>query len=321
MTPEEEGVLARRLEALLPGHPRIEVTGVASLGAQRLSVFLTISENGHTKKAVAQIAAAGSDAHAVESEAQLLRAAEHAGVPVPRLLAVDSESGTIISEYVEGESIPRRILRLVEATPGLESRLTSDCGQALAMIHQIEIGAFDDLEDLSDPIDYAEAMESRLIMLDTPHPTFRLGVRWLRRNAKIADADPVLVHGDFRLGNFLATEAGLTAVLDWELVHRGDAMEDLAWLCLRTWRFGTDEQTVGGFGSLAALRSAYEEAGGLWRQEAFRWWTVARTLWWGLGLAGQAQSYLAGDTNSVVLAASGRRVVELEYDLLRLMAQ
>jgi aminoglycoside phosphotransferase (APT) family kinase protein len=318
---EEEGVLARRLEALLPGRARVEVTGIASLGAQRQSVFLTIAEDGQTAKAVAQIAAAGGDAHVVKREAALLRAAERAGVNVPRLLAADADSGTIISEYVEGESIPRRILRLVEATPGLGSKLTSDCGRALAAIHQLPTDAFDALEDLSDPLRYADEMESRLEMLDTPHPTFRLGVGWLRRSANVFDADPVIVHGDFRLGNFLASEEGLTAVLDWELVHRGDAMEDLAWLCLRTWRFGSDEREVGGFGSREALRVAYEEAGGIWRQQAFRWWTLARTLWWGLGLAGQAKSYLAGDTNSIVLAASGRRVVELEYDLLRLMAK
>ena len=57
----------------------------------------------------------------------------------------------------------------------------------------------------------------------------------------------------------------------------------------------------------------------LGRDEAVRWWTVARTLWWGLGLARQAQVFMNGDANSIVLAASGRRVVELEYDLLRLM--
>ena len=71
--------------------------------------------------------------------------------------------------------------------------------------------------------------------------------------------------------------------------------------------------------ALAHLRDAYEGAGGAWRDDAFRWWTVARTVWWGLGLAQQAQAFLDGLSRSIVLAASGRRVVELEYDLLTLI--
>ena len=85
------------------------------------------------------------------------------------------------------------------------------------------------------------------------------------------------------------------------------------------WRFGADDREVGGFGAKEDLRRAYEKASGVWREDAFQWWTVARTLWWGLGLARQTQVFIEGGTTSIVLAASGRRVVELEYDLLRLM--
>ncbi len=319
MNPNEGEILARRLADLLPGDGRVEVTGVASLGAQRRTLFLDIARGGQTTKAVAQIARPTLDVTAVENEARLLRAAEQVGVVVPHILAADPESGTIIFEHVAGESIPRRVLRLVEADPDLGSKLTSDCGRTLGMIHQIPTEAFRDLPNLADPGRYAGEMEQLLDSLDTPHPTFRLGIHWLRRHETAAPAESVIVHGDFRLGNFLASNSGITAVLDWELVHLGDPMEDLAWLCLRTWRFGQDDLVVAGFGSLDELRSAYEKAGGQWRDQAFHWWTVARTLWWGLGLARQAQGYLNGDTTSIVLAASGRRVVELEYDLIRLM--
>ena len=327
MSREEPTAVAERLAALLPDAPEVRVTGVASLGAQRQTLFLEILSHGQAKKAVAQIATNildGGDSQAmnaaiVENEARLLRAAEAAGVVVPHILVADPESGTIISEHVEGESIPRRLLRLVEADPELGPRLTADCGRAMAMIHQIPTTGFSDLQNLAGSEDYAREMERLLDSLSAPHPTFRLGVRWLRRHALESVSEPVVVHGDFRLGNMLASNSGLTAVLDWELVHRGDPMEDLAWLCLRTWRFGADALEVGGFGSLADLRVAYEKAGGQWRDEAFHWWTVARTLWWGLGLARQAQAYMNGDATSIVLAASGRRVVELEYDLLRLM--
>ena len=320
MSAEGDAALTASLAAMLPGNPEVRVTGVASLGAQRRTLFLDVIENDQTTKAVAQIAGNVLDAADIEKEARLLRAAENAGVIVPRILGVDAKMGTIISEHVEGESIPRRILRLVEASPGLGSQLASDSGRALAMIHQIPTEEFQDLQDLTSSDRYADEMERLLELLTIPHPTFRLGVRWLRRNKLRAAPKPAVVHGDFRLGNVLASDRGITAVLDWELVHLGDPMEDVAWLCLRTWRFGADDLDVGGFGSLEELRSAYEKAGGEWREDAFEWWTVARTLWWGLGLARQAQAYIDGDANSIVLAASGRRVVELEYDLLCLMA-
>lgn len=295
------------------------MTGAASVGANRRTLFLEVIQRDETTKAVAQIAGTVLDGAEVENEARLLRAAEQAGVVVPHLLAVDTEMGTIISEHVEGESIPRRVLRLVEAQSGLGSKLTSDCGTALAKIHQIPTDDLRNLQDLAASDRYADEMDRLLESLTTPHPTFRLGVRWLRRHEMAGAPKPTIVHGDFRLGNFLVSDRGISAVLDWELVHLGDPMEDLAWLCLRTWRFGADDLVVGGFGSLEELRSAYEGAGGTWRKEAFQWWTVARTLWWGLGLARQTQAYMDGDSNSIVLAASGRRVVELEYDLLRLM--
>lgn len=319
MTGDDVGALTSRLAKILPGNPTVRVTGVASVGANRRTLFLDLEADGQTTKAVAQIASQVLEGDNVTNEIRLLRAAESKGVAVPHILAEDVASGMVVSAHVEGESIPRRILRLVEADPELGERLASDCGTAMAQVHQIPTDEFRDLQDLTDPLRYADEMEKLLETLTAPHPTFRLGVRWLRRNALADRPTPVVVHGDFRLGNFLATERGLSAVLDWELVHLGDPMEDLAWLCLRTWRFGADENEVGGFGSKADLRRAYEKASGVWREDAFQWWTVARTLWWGLGLARQTQVFIEGGATSIVLAASGRRVVELEYDLLKLM--
>ena len=67
------------------------------------------------------------------------------------------------------------------------------------------------------------------------------------------------------------------------------------------------------------LDMGYEAAGGQWRQESFHWWKVLCTLRWGLGLAGQAAAHLNGSVPSIVMAASGRRVAELEYDTLMLI--
>ena len=71
-----------------------------------------------------------------------------------------------------------------------------------------------------------------------------------------------LVHGDFRNGNLIVDENGLRAVLDWEMAHLGDPMEDLGWLCVNSWRFGRHELPVGGFGTREELFAGYAEAGG-----------------------------------------------------------
>jgi len=315
-----------QLAGILSGDVEVKVTGAASLGAQRSTLFIDITDQGHgeasLRKAVVQIAASPLAVSDIDLEVRILCEARRFGVAVPEVLAWDVELGAVISARVSGESIPRRILRLVEANQGLGRKLAEDCGRALALLHRLPIREDAKLADYQDPRRYVEELNATIDCLSTPHPTFRLGLNWLARNADAIERDPVgsLVHGDFRNGNLLISEKGLTAVLDWEIVHLGDAMEDLAWLCLRTWRFGNDDREVGGFASLDDLKKAYESAGGEWRESGFRWWTVARTIWWGLGLARQTQAYLEGHSKSIVLAASGRRVVELEYDVLQLIA-
>ena len=194
---------------------------------------------------------------------------------------------------------------------------------ALANLHRIPAGAappeLDRLSTRDTFGDYCDRLTSSLDQLPDPHPAIRLGVEWLRRHRPWMPPRQAIVHADFRNGNLLVDQGRLSAVLDWELAHVGDPMEDLAYLCLRTWRFGNDHLTVGGFGSLEALRGAYEAGGGDWRHDAFRWWLAARTAWWACGLAAQAAAFSAGMSDSIVLAAGGRRVVELEDDLLNLI--
>jgi aminoglycoside phosphotransferase (APT) family kinase protein len=129
-------------------------------------------------------------------------------------------------------------------------------------------------------------------------------------------AEEVLLHGDFRLGNLVVGPDGVRAVLDWELVHRGDPMQDLGYLCVRAWRFG-GELPVGGFGEYADLFAAYERVSGrAVDPAAVRWWEVFGTVWWGGACMLQAWRHLSGAERSVELVAIGRRVWEQEYDVL-----
>ncbi|MFQ5556076.1 MAG: phosphotransferase family protein [Acidimicrobiales bacterium] len=307
------------------------VAGVASVGAHRSTVFLDLDGDLGPVQVAAQIQPAdrvGTE-HSLVHEAAVLTAVRAHGVLAPEvLLATDDPAAAgaplLVTRRVHGLAVPRRILRAVQADRDLRSRLTDQLAQQLALVHSLPVDGLPPslARPSRAPADaFTDELTETLAQLDVPLPAVRLALRWLRRSPP-AETARTLVHGDFRNGNIIVDPdggRGLVTVLDWELAHVGDPMNDLAWLCLRTWRFGEDDHPVGGLGSIKRLRRAYESAGGGWREEAFRWWTVARTAWWTLGLARQGRAFRDGLTSSLIMAASGLRVAELEYDLLTLI--
>jgi len=257
------------------------------------------------------------------TEAALLRAAADQGVPVPGVVATDADGpdgaaalGTawMVVERVPGETIARRILR-DDAYAAARPRLAAQCGDALARIHRIDPAAVPRLAGG----DQVAQIRAALDAVGEAHPAFELGFRWLDRNRPAPGAADTVVHGDFRNGNLVVGPDGLAAVLDWELAHRGDPLEDLGWLCVRAWRFGA-EPRVGGFGEVDELVGAYEATSGeAVDRAALHWWEVLGTLKWGIICAVQAHTHLTGVVRSVELAAIGRRVCEVEHDLLLLL--
>ena len=253
----------------------------------------------------------------VAIESVLLRAADGLGVPVPHVVAAGTEDGLdpgwLVVERLEGETIPRRILRDPEWAMARQV-LTAQCGTALAAIHRIDpddIPGLPRRDPLRDPLSYLDGVGE-------VRPCLELGARWLDLHRPVTDRR-VTVHGDFRLGNLLVGPDGLRAVLDWELAHEGDPVEDIGWLCSRSWRFGAPGH-VGGFGELVDLLDAYEEAGGeRVRVERVHWWEVYAAVKWAVICALQAASHLGGASRSVEMAAIGRRVCESEWDLVTLL--
>jgi aminoglycoside phosphotransferase (APT) family kinase protein len=245
-------------------------------------------------------------------EALTLEAAARVGVPEPEIVARGDEF--VITKRVEGETIPRRILR-DEKFAAVRPRLAEQCGEILARIHSISPGAIPTL-DARDPLAGTAAM---IHAFEDPSPALELGLTWLERN-RPEPHDEVVLHGDFRLGNLIIGDDGVRAVLDWELVHRGDPIQDLGYLCVRAWRFG-GAHPVGGFGSYEDLFRGYERvSGGTVDRERVRWWEVFGTVWWGGACMTQAWRHLSGSERSVELAAIGRRVWEQEYDVLLALA-
>ena len=108
-------------------------------------------------------------------------------------------------------------------------------------------------------------------------------------------------------------------MLDWELAHLGDPVEDIGWLCARAWRFGGPGR-VGGFGTLDQFLNTYCSASGrVVNVDRVRWWEAYATVKWAVICLLQGSAHLSGTARSVELAAIGRRVCESEGDLLVLM--
>ncbi len=252
------------------------------------------------------------------TEYALLAATSAAGVAVPRpLLLLDDTDGLgagFVMARIEGETIPRRILREPEYASA-RPRLAAQCGAIAATIHATDTAGLPKLPVLGAAAQL-DQYRSLLDMLGEPHPALELGLRWLGERVPPPTA-PKLVHGDFRNGNLIVGPDGVRAVLDWELAHLGDPIEDLGWLCVRSWRFGADDRVVGGFGDLEALLDGYRAGGGESPSpEAVHYWMTFGTLKWGAMAMLQAFAHLQGAVRSVELATLGRRVVEMEWDLL-----
>jgi aminoglycoside phosphotransferase (APT) family kinase protein len=265
-------------------------------------------------------AARSSEAVSLATEAELLGATSRSGVRVPEVLHVSPPGSALgeafIMRRVAGETLGRKILRDDEYKTA-RTRLTRDCGEALAGIHAIPTPLFKALpRSLGE--DQIAKYEAIYRAFDMPRPVLELAFAWLKANAP-APAAPVLVHGDFRLGNLIVDETGLAAVLDWELAHIGDPREDIAWVCVNSWRFGHSEKRVGGFGDLPELLDAYAAAGGArFTPAEIDWWEILGSLKWGVMCMIMYSAYKTGSDPSVERAAIGRRVSENEIDLINL---
>jgi aminoglycoside phosphotransferase (APT) family kinase protein len=266
--------------------------------------------------------AAPTRAAGLHAEAILMQLAHDAGLPSPRVLHVlkpEDELGTgFIMQRVEGETIARKILRdeqFATARPLLARQL----GKVLAGIHGLAVPRELNLRRMTAAKEIAE-LERDYRSLDWPRPVFELALRWLKNHDPGLSQEVTLVHGDFRHGNLVIGPEGLRAVLDWELAHLGDPMEDLGWVCVNSWRFGEIDKPVGGLGSREELFAGYEEAGRSPDPARVMFWEVMGTLRWGVMCCGMMQRFRTGPDHSMERAMIGRRSSETEIDLLRLLA-
>lgn len=240
--------------------------------------------------------------------------------PVRFILTPEDNLGEgFIMDHVLGETIARKILRDTEFE-AIRPDLARQCGEILGRLHAIPTSHCPPLRTAPAQEELAQ-YRATYVAHNHPHPVFELAFKWLSDNAPKSPRI-TLVHGDFRNGNLMITpEVGVSAVLDWELAHFGDPMEDLGWLCVNSWRFGQIDKPVGGFGQREDLFAAYEKSSGMSVDpDQVHYWEILGTLKWGIMCTLMYEAFRNGTDRSVERAAIGRRASETEIDLLRLLA-
>lgn len=252
------------------------------------------------------------------TEAAVIRAARAAGVTAPEvmveLVPEDGIGSGFVMRALPGTPNPTEILAMEDA-----GGLLRQAARDLARIHSLRPA---DLPDDVPVMDYREAiadLRAQFLEAGGDRPIIALGLKWMEDHCPSA-AEPVLNHGDYRMGNLLAENSQLTGVLDWELAHFGDSHEDLAFGCMAVWRFARYDRPALGLGSLDDYFAAYEaESGRKVDRERFRYWLVHRTVWWAMGCLRCAKVWRDGSDRMLERVVIARRTSEQELDLLMLL--
>lgn len=254
------------------------------------------------------------------TEAALIEAARAKGVTAPEVVAVLEEADGLGSGFVmralPGTADPKVILGCDDP-----DGLLREAARDLARIHRLRQG---DVPKGVPVMDYRAAiadLKQQFMDAGGDRPIIALGLKWLEDNCPDA-VEPVLNHGDYRMGNLLVEGSALTGVLDWELAHFGDPHEDLAFGCMAVWRFARYDRPALGLGRIEDYFAAYEAEAGVPIDPArFRFWTIYRTVWWALGCLKMAAQWRSGADRMLERVVISRRTSEQELDLLLLLEE
>jgi aminoglycoside phosphotransferase (APT) family kinase protein len=325
--PELETAICAVVRRIFPGTEGIAAFRRLSGGAsQETWAFERVEAGGARTPLILRRAPGGTrqaeTAVGMETEAQLMRLAGEAGAPEPVVHYVltpgDGAGRGFITNFVEGETLGRRIVREPRFARAREV-LAAQCGRAMAAIHATDPARLPPLR-VATARGRLEELHARYRATGRPKPVFSLAFEALRARLPPEPATPRLVHADFRNGNIIVGEEGLRAVLDWEIAHLGDPVEDLGWICVSSWRFG-GEGPVGGFGTREQLVEAYEAAGGEQIEPArLLFWELLGVVSWGVSCASMVAGFRGGIDPTSERAMIARRSSETEIDILNLLA-
>lgn len=203
-------------------------------------------------------------------EAEIYAALAAAGLPVPPIVAVHPAHPAVLMGYADGSA------RFGGLGPDAQHAILDDLVAALVRMHSLDVTGMSlasllPARAVADHVrDELDIWEGRLDQSGRAEPFLRACFAWLRANVPEVDGPPSLVQGDTGPGNFLHDGERLTALLDFELAHLGDPMEDLAWIGTRN-----AQDPVPDFDALLA---AYVRAGGEVNVERIRYHFVLAEL-------------------------------------------
>lgn len=316
--------LAREL-----GAGRISITNATILGGGAIGEnwLIDAEVDGEPRKWVLRTDAASRMAmsHDRANEYYCLKAAHDAGAMVPEPVAVSREEKIIgapfmivgqVGGYAQGRNMVRD-----EAVQNDNGALAEELGRTLARIHSVrppvESLEFLAVPDKSPALVQIDQMRANLDTVSEPRPALEYILCWLERNAPACD-QPVLCHGDYRTGNFMAEDGKLTGILDWEFCHWGDRHIDVGWFCARCWRFGADDREAGGIGPRDAFYRGYNEVSDTPLDESVvPYWEVLAAARWAVVALLQGERFVTGGEPSIELLLTGMMAPEMEHEALQ----
>ncbi len=262
-------------------------------------------------------------------EYAVLQTAWTGGVRVAEPLGVEP-SGDVIGRpfflcgALGGTAVGSRIVRDPDAFGGRD-RLAEALARELAVIHTITPGpaAVAVLEEPAEnPAQRAIARyRDDLDAMSSARPVVELALRALELDLQ-ARGEVCFCHRDFRTGNFMADEAGLTGILDWEFAGWSDPHEDLGWFCSHPWRFGADACEAGGLVPRDRFLMLYRAQGGRAVDPSrVAWWELMASVRWAVIALQQADRVRVAGERSLDLALIGYRIPDIEKEILRLLAE
>ncbi|MCC5815774.1 MAG: phosphotransferase family protein [Leptospira sp.] len=271
-----------------------------------------------------------------EDEYAVIDLAFSKGVKTPRPFWLETDHSVIgkpfyFMERISGNANGRFLVKDSSLNP-IRNSLGLDLAKNLAIIHAIQPdqaskkvqdilwnNSFNENRSTNIASVAVDSLRNELKKRQEAYPAMELILNWLEENA-VPTEEPVLVHGDFRTGNFMVTPEGLQGIVDWEFAHWGDFHEDLTWFCMRDWRFGKIKLEAGGLLDRKTFYEHYEKfSGRSVSPQKITYWEVMGNLRWAIGCLGQAERHLSGRDKGIELASIGRRACEMEWEAMRLI--
>jgi aminoglycoside phosphotransferase (APT) family kinase protein len=240
----------------------------------------------------------------------------HGHVPVPQAIALEEDGGPLerpffLMERIDDGTVPSPFVfdPYGEHAQALGVQFFTTLGKLAALNH--EGAPIRQAAEAPAPEDcWRIALDhwSGVIEADEQHPQpiVRAAIRWLRRHPPPPAQRISIVHGDYRSGNFMHDGAGtVLAILDWEMAHLGDPVEDLGWAFDPLWNH-FDEGKVAGLIPKAEAIALWEAASGLKVDpEALAWWSLFNAVKGQAIWTSAAKEYRDGGFTDPILAISG----------------